>query len=640
MPHNSISPAQSRPLSRLPLLLCLLMMASACVPESATFRPSGGSSVSAQIERDIKAGRYDRAARGYERLADSATGSQQKDAYLLDASRAWFNHGESVKGLGTLRRVQGALPANDPIIGMLLATDKLINGQARTALNDLNRLDASIEEPQRPAFLELKARAQAMTGDAAGMVTTLTERETWLRRGDDITNNRRLIWFALRDLGRKGHPLETPEGADRNLQGWMELARLYRVNGRNRVALNQQLNFWRDDFGKHMATDLTANLSEGQNYLPQSAPASVALLLPLSGRLGAPATAIRDGFIAAYLNDADNAERPEVRIYDTSSTSAVEAYETAMANGADFVVGPLSKSNVQALADSNAIATTTLALNYLNDSAGGPVNFYQFSLSPEHESAAIARYALSEGMTRGIALIPETGLGQRLLASFSAAFEAGGGKMIDAGAYDPAEKDFGMPITNLLNLNSSKTRHQQLSAIVGQTLEFEPRRRQDAQFIFLAAGAQQGRLIRPQLNYHYANDLPVLSTASIFEDDASLNRKDLEGVIFAGTPWTVSPDPVIVNQRETLSRAWPQRVKRGGHLYAMGMDAYALLPELHGQRQVLAEGINGLTGRLTLSPGNRIVRDLDIATVTNGGAQYIPPVIETDFLPEPIEGGN
>ncbi len=124
--------------------------------------------------------------------------------------------------------------------------------------------------------------------------------------------------------------------------------------------------------------------------------------------------------------------------------------ELALRNGAEFVVGPLSKRNVKALADSNAIATTTLALNYLNDNPRVPVNFFQFSLSPEHESATIARYALSEGMTRSIALIPETTLGQRLLASFTAAFEAGGGKMLDAGAYDPAAKDFGLPITNLL----------------------------------------------------------------------------------------------------------------------------------------------------------------------------------------------
>ncbi len=625
-------------LCRLAGALFALVALSACLPDSGSVRPSTDGSNS--VGRDLDAGRYDRAARGYERLAQSATSATERDDHLLDAARAWFSHGESMKALSNLRKVRGAFPTNDPIIGMLLATDKLINGQARSALNDLNRLQPEVKQPQLPAFLELKARAQTMTGDAAGLVETLSERETWLRRGSDIKQNRRLIWLALRDLGRKGHALETPDDADRNLEGWLELARLYRDNSRNRAALERQLNSWNLDYGKHMAAELIANLSDGSDNSAQTQPGSVALLLPLSGRLGGPGTAIRDGFIAAYLNDASNPSRPDVQIYDTATLSAVDAYELAIKNGAEFVVGPLSKSNVNSLIEKRAVSTTTLALNYLGDDVQVPINFFQFSLSPEHESAAIARHALSEGMTLSVALVPQTSLGDRLLASFTAAFEAGGGKMIDAGRYNPADKDFGMPITNLLNLNSSRARHQQLSAVVGETLEFEPRRRQDAQFIFLVAGAKEGRLIRPQLNYHYANDLPVYSTAAIFENDPSLNRKDLEGVTFADAPWIISPEPEIVDQRTTLSRAWPQRIKRRGRLYAMGMDAYSLLPELHGQRQVLVEGLNGLTGRLKLEPGNRITRDLDIATISRGAAQYVPPVNE--FIEEPvsIEGGN
>ncbi len=623
---------------RLAAIACALVTLSACLPDSGSIRPSPGGASTAG--RDVSAGRYDRAARGYERLAKSATSSADRDEHLLNAARAWFNHGESMKALSSLRKVRGAFPTDDPIIGMLLATDKLVNGQARSALNDLNRLQRQVKQPQLPAFLELKARAQTMTGDATGLVLTLTERETWLRRGSDIKQNRRLIWLALRDLGRQGHALATPPNANRNLEGWLTLARLYRDNGRNQAALDQQLKAWNQDFSKHMAAGLTANLSHGRDNPAQSQPDSVALLLPLSGRLGGPGVAIRDGFIAAYLNDASNPSRPEVNIYDTSALSATDAYQLATKNGAEFVVGPLSKYNVNSLIEKRAVSTTTLALNYLGDGVQVPVNFFQFSLSPEHESAAIARHALSEGMTRSVALVPETLLGERLLASFTAAFEAGGGKMIDAGRYNPANTDFAIPITNLLNLNSSRARHQQLSAVVGQKLEFEPRRRQDAQLIFLVAGAKEGRLVRPQLNYHYANDLPVYSTASIYEDDANLNRKDLEGVTFADAPWIISPEPQIVNQRTILSRAWPQRIKRRGRLYAMGMDAYALLPELHGQHQVLAEGLNGLTGRLMLEPGNRITRDLDIATISRGSAQYVPPVNEFAEKPISIEGGN
>ncbi|MEM7083659.1 MAG: penicillin-binding protein activator [Pseudomonadota bacterium] len=630
MPLNLSSPFAVR-LS----VLIVLGLLGACVPESATLRPS--TNPQEMAERHEADGRFDRAARTYERLADSATTGSRRDDYLLRASRAWFSHGESIRALGTLRKVRGAYPNDDPIIGILLATDKLVNGEARGALSDLERLRPQVQHPQQPAYLELLARAQAATGDAVGAIQTLTERESRLRRSDDIRQNRTLLWSTLRDLGRKGHPLETPEDADRNLQGWLALARVYRDHRRNRASLALQVREWENEYREHRAAVLTDNLADDEALPSGEQPKSVALLLPMSGRFSGPAMAIRDGFIAAYLSDNDNAQRPQVQLFDTASVPVVEAYETAIRNGAEFVVGPLSKRNVGALIENNAVATTTLALNYLDEGQSVPINFFQFSLAPEHESAAIARHALAEGIMRSVALVPDSALGERLLNSFALAYEAGGGQLLDAGRYTPTDKDFAAPITNLLNLNSSRARHQELSAIVGERLEFEPRRREDAQSIFLVASARQGRLLRPQLNYHYANDLPVISTASIFEDDPNLNRKDLEGVTFADTPWIVSTDDTIVDQREALTRAWPERVKRFGRLYAMGMDAYALLSELHGQQVALNAGFPGLTGRLSLAPGNRITRDLDIAVIRRGRAEYVPPLDEQDSLTESID---
>ena len=75
----------------------------------------------------------------------------------------------------------------------------------------------------------------------------------------------------------------------------------------------------------------------------------VALLLPLSGRQQAVGTAVRDGFLACYLDRPESA--PRVLVYDTAAELGVSsAYERALADGAQFVIGPLTKDDVATIA--------------------------------------------------------------------------------------------------------------------------------------------------------------------------------------------------------------------------------------------------------------------------------------------------
>ena len=55
-----------------------------------------------------------------------------------------------------------------------------------------------------------------------------------------------------------------------------------------------------------------------------------------------------------------------------------------------------------------------------------------------------------------------------------------------------------------------------LQQLLGRNLEFEMRRRQDAEFIFVVASPSMGRQIKPFINYYYAYDLPVIATSRIY----------------------------------------------------------------------------------------------------------------------------
>ena len=98
---------------------------------------------------------------------------------------------------------------------------------------------------------------------------------------------------------------------------------------------------------------------------------SIALMLPLSGRLANVGRAVRDGFIAAYLAEAGapaTAVTPKLHVFDSAKYTSMELMRLARGANADVLVGPLLKANVEAFAGfALASETPTLLLNYLPD---------------------------------------------------------------------------------------------------------------------------------------------------------------------------------------------------------------------------------------------------------------------------------
>ena len=155
-------------------------------------------------------------------------------------------------------------------------------------------------------------------------------------------------------------------------------------------------------------------------------------------------------------------------------------------------------------------------------------------------------------------------------------------------------------------LSGSVRRYQRLRANIGGPLQFDPRRRQDAEFIFLAADAPAGRLIKSQLKFHYSGDLPVYSTSSIYAMDGR-SDSDLNGVMFVDAPWIIDPQPWIENLPAHFEEFWPEQ-RRLGRLHAMGYDAYHLVGPLFAARIGAELDMDGATGRLYIDDEGRVHR--------------------------------
>jgi outer membrane PBP1 activator LpoA protein len=367
---------------------------------------------------------------------------------------------------------------------------------------------------------------------------------------------------------------------------------------------------------------------------PTPAPAArtIALVLPLTGRMAAAGTALRDGFLAAWFR-ADAQARPELRVYDTGP-GATDAYRRAVADGAGVVVGPLAKEDVQAVARIGERTVPTLALNALPDGEPVPPRFFQFALAPEDEARQVAARLVAEGRRVGVALVPAGEWGARVYGAFQAALEAGGGAVVAKQNFGPQTMDYSDLITALLGFDDSKRRHQQLVATLGMPLEFTPRRRDDVQFVFVAGQPTQGRLIRPQLKFHYAGDLPVYATSDVFDPNPSANE-DLEGVSFPDAPWMISDDAAVAAVRDEVQVLGAQNVRRRGRLYAMGYDAFGLAGQVAGF--TAPAPLDGLSGRLTLGQDGRVQRTLAWATIGPDGQ---PRAIVATEQASPVNAGD
>jgi outer membrane PBP1 activator LpoA protein len=410
---------------------------------------------------------------------------------------------------------------------------------------------------------------------------------------------------------------------DKQTRGWLTLGSLATSTGQQGIGWSNGVFRWREANPGHPAL---AVLGDAAAFDPEllDYPRQVALLLPLTGRSAAVGKAIQNGFLGAYFATASALDdRQAVRIYDVNSEGgASAAYQNAVADGAEFVIGPLLKKSVLELANDSLIPVPVLTLNYLPEDTLAPPGLYQFALAPGDEAASAAARALGDGYTRAVALVPDNDWGRQILQSFATELEGLGGTLLDYRSYTPDKQDFSNEIEILMGLSGSVQRYRRMRANIGTSLQFDPRRRQDAEFIFLAAAAGPARLLKSQLKFHYSGDLPTYSTSSVNSLDGRSNA-DLNGIMFADTPWLIDPHPWIRYLPQTYSEYWPEE-RRLGRLHAMGYDAYNLIASLFANGGGDMVELDGATGELFLDQQGRIHRRLAWAQFQRGEAVALP----------------
>lgn len=616
-------PARERsPVASIALLLVLALLLNACETSGGFVGIPGES----RAERLADNGEHDDAAGIYIGLAAGASGIE-RDRLTLLAVEQWLDAGDAARARNAFRDISKPTSSN---LRWLWSTDSaalfLYAGEADAALGILEPMSReSLTEKHRLRVEALRADAWIQKGDPARAVELMTQREIWLRDRRSIEQNRKRLWQGL----LVSDPRLLREGAeqalDPDVQAWLQIGSLAASTGQQGIGWTNGAVRWRETHPTHPAIVVIDTLQLPAE-LSLDYPRQIALLLPLSGQTAPAGNAVQNGFFGAYFSTVSGLEDPQtVRVYDVAREGgASAAYATAVADGAEFVIGPLLRSSVNELANDILVPVPVLTLNYLPDDTLAPPGLYQFALAPEDEARSAAERALADGHTRAVALVPNNDWGRRLLSSFTTEFEAQGGSLLDYRTYTPGIQDFSDTIEDLMALSGSVRRWQRLRANIGGPLQFDPRRRQDSELIFLAADAPAGRLLKSQLKFHYSGDLPVYSTSSINAMDGRSNS-DLNGIMFADTPWTIAPQSWIENLPPLYGEFWPEE-RRLGRLHAMGYDAYQLIAALFAARTGPMQEIDGATGKLYLDHDGRVRRRLAWAQFQRGEPVALPDI--------------
>jgi len=443
----------------------------------------------------------------------------------------------------------------------------------------------------------------------------------------EIEANRELLWSALMQLHNPGFYRNSMN--DMLVSGWLELANLAKVYADQPDALISELDQWRLLFQEHpaykaMPIDM-ARAEAARGYQPQQ----IALLLPQTGNLANSANHIRDGFMAAIYQISPT-ERPDIRFYDSSATDDISSlYQTAVDQGASFVIGPLHRDLVEALAQREYFPIPVMSINRLSDDLLLPDNFYQFGLPVEDEARQAAIKAWNDGFSKALVLVPLGTMGERTQIAFSEQFEQLGGEIQKVITFGEGE-DYSRSVQEMLGVDKSLERYTSLQQVLGVTIEHEARRRQDTDMVFFKASVKQARRIKPFIDFYYAHDLPLYSTSSIYagKEDPLLD-KDLDNVQFCDIPWLLSRDDDVTVKKNQIARLLPTAThSSSARLFALGYDLYTLIPDLNKLRNFPQFYKEGLSGLLTVDQLGHVQRRLTWAKFVNGQTSEI-----RSFLP-------
>lgn len=367
----------------------------------------------------------------------------------------------------------------------------------------------------------------------------------------------------------------------------------------------------------------TSEVTSEQPTVAPNGPKKIAVLLPLQGKYGESGQAIRNGFMAAfYAHKNLNGSAPAIKVLDTSGQNINTVYQQAISDGADVIVGPLDKEQVQSLIKTTTLQVPTLALNSVTPEK--VPNLIQFALSQSDEADQVASHAFQNGHRRALIIAPAGAWGNGIVEGFKNRWQKGGGEIADQLSYQNPNQ-LSEQIRQVLHAEKAGPRKAKAKPTAQEEGKPIIQRRQDIDMIFLVAEPERARQIIPLLKFYYAGKIPVYATSLIYSGVSNPDHdNDLDNIQFTDMPWVLGglSDNLQAIQ-QNAAELWKNSYLHNPKLYALGADAYQLSVSLNQLKSSPSQSIHGGTGTLHLQENQHILRELPWAKIRNGNPSIL-----------------
>ena len=369
---------------------------------------------------------------------------------------------------------------------------------------------------------------------------------------------------------------------------------------------------WTGSSALQFMPEALQNLENVQPYAPRR----IAIMLPLSGSQASVGAAVRDGLMAGYYQTQreGSGKMPELVFYDTEASNPMTQLAEIQTQGADLIIGPVRRSVVgEALKSRATVKVPWLLLNQIpNTDFNAPI--FQFGLASENEAELAAQRAWADGYRNPLILTVDSEWGRRVADSYKREWAELGG---DVGKIYTFKNngDYNAATSEALLVKSSNRRASTLSNILGQEVEYTPRRRQDIDMIFAAASPAQGRRLKPALDFYFAHDLPVYTVSNMYSGQPKPSQdQDLNNIRIPLMPWLSETSAV----KTEIESNWPKSKGPLAPLFALGLDAWRIHPSLPQMAHTPNAKIIGSTGVLSVDKKREVKRELKWHRFYNG----------------------
>jgi outer membrane PBP1 activator LpoA protein len=305
-------------------------------------------------------------------------------------------------------------------------------------------------------------------------------------------------------------------------------------------------------------------------------PARLAVLLPATGSLATAGGAVRDGLLAAYYGESRR--RPEIRFYDTAGTpaGAISALDQALANGAQLVVGPLSRDEVGAIFARGRPPVPVIALN--RGPAAPAIGSASFALAPDDEGIAAAERLAQRGAKRVFVFAQRDDNSTRAVAAMRARLRELGGEIVGERSVDEATPELAAQVAQAVGAAAPDG-------------------------IFLALKAKEARAVVTALRASAALNVPRVSSSLVLNGANTRLDAALDGTEYPELPWLLGaggglPPPASVNLGSAKGGS--------GRLFAFGADAWALVAWYERLWADRGFALGGATGRLYIDDRGQV----------------------------------